>query len=71
VVEISRNQRFATRPPIEKIFEKRLCKDKVKRDLMMIEAIEKYGYRQSEIARYLGLPASTVSNLVRERKLIQ
>ena len=71
VTEIPRSQRFANRPPLEKIFQKRIRKDKEKRDLKMIEAIEKYGYRQSEIVRYLGLHASTVSNLVRAKKKMQ
>jgi putative transposase len=67
VTEIPRGQRFANRPPLEKLFPKSIGQDKEKRNLKMTEAIEKYGYRQSEIARHLGLHASTVSNLVREK----
>jgi hypothetical protein len=67
VPEIPKSQRYANRPTLEKIFEKSIAKDKKKRDGKMVEAVEKYGYRQSEIARHLGLHSSTVSNLVRNR----
>jgi putative transposase len=67
VAEIPRCQRFANRPPLEKIFQQDILKDKRKRDRMLFEAIEKYGYRQSAIARHLGLHVSTVSNLVRNK----
>jgi putative transposase len=67
VPEIPRSQRYANRPMLEKIFQDSICRDKRKRDKKMAEAVEKYGYRQSEIARHLGLHTSTVSNLVRSR----
>ena len=67
VPEISRSQRFVNRLPLEKIFQQSILKDKRKRDRILVEAIEKYGYRQSEIAHHLGLHASTVSNLVRNK----
>jgi DNA-binding NarL/FixJ family response regulator len=67
VSEIPRSQRYANRPLLDKIFNESILKDRKKRDRKMVEAIEKYGYRQSEIARHLGLHTSTVSNLVRSR----
>lgn len=65
VPEISKSQRYANRPSLEILFQESILKDKEKRDNKIFEAVEKYGYRQSEIARYLDLHASTVSNLVR------
>ncbi len=67
VPEIPRSQRYANRPLLEKIFQESILGDKRKRDRKMIEAVEKHGYRQSEIARHLGLHTSTVSNIVRMR----
>ena len=67
VAEIPRSQRYANRPMLDKIFNESILKDRKKRDKKMIEAVEKYGYRQSEIARHLRLHTSTVSNLVRSR----
>jgi len=67
VPEIPRSQRYANRPTLEKIFQESILKDRKKRDRKMAEAVEKHGYRQSEIARHLGLHTSTVSNLVRNR----
>ena len=67
IPEIPRSQRYANRPPLEIIFQESILRDKRKRDRKMVEAVEKHGYRQSEIARHLGLHSSTVSNLVRNR----
>ncbi len=65
VPEIPRSQRFATRPSLEKIFSDCIQANKRKRDKMIVQAVEKHGYRQSEIARHLGLHAGTVSRLLR------
>jgi REP element-mobilizing transposase RayT/DNA-binding CsgD family transcriptional regulator len=67
VPEIPKSQRYANRPTLDKIFNESILKDRKKRDKKMVEAIEKFGYRQSEIARHLQLHTSTVSNLVRHR----
>jgi len=67
VPEIPRSQRYANRPILEKIFSESILVDKRKRNKKMAEAVERYVYRQSEIARHLGLHTSTVSNLVRHR----
>lgn len=67
VPEIPRSQRYANRPTLDKIFNKSILRDRKKRNRKMVEAVEKYVYRQSELARYLGLHTSTVSNLVRIR----
>ncbi len=67
VPEIPRSQRYANRPILEKIFNESIIRDRKKRDKKMVEAVEKHGYRQSEIARHLGLHTSTVSNLVRNK----
>jgi hypothetical protein len=67
VPEIPRSQRYANRPPLEKIFQEKILRDKRKRDERMAEAVEKYAYRQSEISRHLRLHVSTVSNILRVR----
>jgi putative transposase len=65
VSEIPRSQRYANRPPLEKIFQENILSDKRKRDERMAEAVERYAYRQNEIARHLRLHVSTVSNILR------
>ena len=67
VPEIPRSQRYANRPTLEKIFQESILSDKRKRDEKMAEAVERYAYRQSEIARHLNLHVSTVSNILRVR----
>ena len=64
ISEIPRSQRYLTRPPLEKIFPESITVNKRKRDRKIAEAIEKYGYRQSEIARHLELHYATVSRLL-------
>jgi len=39
--------------------------DKRKRDTKIIDAVQKYGYTQQQIAAHLHLHYSTISNLVR------
>ena len=65
VPEIPRSQRYANRPTLENIFQESILSDKRKRDKKMAEAVERYAYRQSEIARHLNLHVSTVSNILR------
>ena len=67
VPEIPRSQRYANRPTLEKIFQESILKDRKKRDKKMSEAVERYAYRQSEVARHLSLHVSTVSNILRFR----
>jgi ActR/RegA family two-component response regulator len=67
VPEIPRGQRYANRPTLEKISQEGILSNKRKRDEKIAEAVERYAYRQSEIARHLSLHVSTVSNILRDR----
>ena len=67
VADIPKSQRYADRPPLDRIFEDRVLRRKKLRNQMMAEAVERYGYRQSELARHLNLHTSTVSNILRSR----
>jgi hypothetical protein len=50
VPEIPRSQRYANRPALERIFSEKIIAKKEKRNRAVITAVEKYGYRQREIA---------------------
>lgn len=63
--EIPRSQRYANRPALDAIFTGATAACKSDRDQMIMAAVEAYGYRQIEVARYLGLHYSTVSNLLK------
>jgi DNA-binding NarL/FixJ family response regulator len=67
VPEIPRSQRYVNRPTLEKILQEHILRDKRKRNRKIAEAVLKHGYRQSEIARHLGMHYSTISNLLREK----
>jgi hypothetical protein len=66
IPEIPKSQRFANRLTLDAIFTHRVLDNTRKRDKKIVEAVERYGYRQSEIARHLDLHVSTVCNIMRK-----
>jgi len=67
IPEIPKSQRFANRPTLDAIFPQHMMNDTRKRDKKIIEAVERHGYRQTEIAQHLSLHTSTVSNIIRHK----
>ena len=67
VAEISKSQRYANRPALEKLFPERVRKDKKARDRRIAEAVEQYGYTQRAIAEYLCIHFTYVSQIMRSR----
>jgi putative transposase len=65
ISEIPKSDRYVNRPGLERIFTETVMLDKRKRDTKIIDAVQKYGYTQQQIAVYLHLHYSTISNLVR------
>ena len=68
VPEISKSQRFANRPALDKIFAEGILRDKRKRDKKMAEAVEKHGYTQRSIADHLGVHFTYVSSILRKKQ---
>ncbi|MGO9116213.1 MAG: helix-turn-helix domain-containing protein [Desulfomonilaceae bacterium] len=67
VSEVPRRQRFAVRPPLDRLLPK--VGSAPKRDLAITKAHLEHGYSQAEIAAHIGLHYSTVSRIVqRERE---
>lgn len=67
VSEIPRTQRFAVRPPLDRILPR--VRSTSKRNLAITKAHLEHGYSQAEIAAHIGLHYSTVSRIVqRERE---
>jgi hypothetical protein len=65
IPEIPKSHRYVNRPSLDKIFPKNVILDKKKRDKKIIDAVQKYGYTQQQIAAHLNMHYSTISNLVR------
>jgi len=61
--EITRKQRYLTRPALKEIFK---GKDKKSKDQVMYEAHLQYGYALKEIAEYIGVHYSTVSRAIKK-----
>jgi putative transposase len=67
VPEIPKSQRYAIRPALEKLFEGSILSDRGKRDRMIREAVEKFGYTQRAVADHLGFHFTYVSRILNER----
>ena len=65
IPEIPKSHRYVNRPSLDKIFPKNVILAKGKRDKKIIDAVQKYGYTQQQIAAHLNMHYSTISNLVR------
>jgi putative transposase len=66
ILEIPRGQRFLGRPKLEKMWKEGEGGGRLKRNDLIRVAVEEQGYRQKEVADYLGLHYSTVSRLLKE-----
>jgi hypothetical protein len=67
VPEISKSQRYADRPRLEKLFKGSILRDRPKRDRVIREAVEKFGYTQRAVADFLGFHFTYVSRILNER----
>ena len=65
IPEIPRSQRYAHRPPLEKLFADDARTNGRKRRAAVKRAVEEYGYRLREIASHLGLHDSSVSRIAK------
>ncbi len=70
IPEISKRQRFISRLILENIFTPEVLQSKEARDERIIEAVEKYGYSQRQIADHLGLHFSSVSRIMRMKEIM-
>lgn len=66
VSDIPRSQRYATRPLLPSLLPNSIIDDRRKLKKKMTEAVEKYGYQQSQLARHLTVHRSTISRWLRE-----
>lgn len=65
IPEIPKCQRYANRPPLDKLLSESIIMNKRKRDKKIAEAVEKHGYTQRAIADHLGMHFTYVSQIVK------
>ena len=65
IPEIPKCQRYANRPPLDKLLSESIIMNKRKRDMKIAEAVEKHGYTQRAIADHLGMHFTYVSQIVK------
>ena len=63
VEEIPKSQRYVTRPGLDGLFIEKTISDKRARNRKIVEAINKYGYSQKEVADHLGMHYTSISIL--------
>lgn len=66
ISEIPRSQRYATRPALAVLLPDGIERDQKKLKMRLLEAVDRYGYRQSELARHVGVHYSTISRWLRD-----
>lgn len=66
ITEIPKSQRYVNRPSLKEIFN-RTRDNKQDRNKRIVEAVERYGYSQKEIADYLGLHYTSISRIINKR----
>ncbi len=66
IPEIPRSQRYATRPSLSALLPDDIWDNHKKLFRRLTEAVEQHGYRQSELARHIGVHYSTISRWLRE-----
>ena len=67
IPEIPKSQRYMSRPILEILFADELIGDKKRRDKRIVEAVERFGYSQKEVADHLGMHFSSISRIMREK----
>jgi hypothetical protein len=66
IPEIPRSQRYATRPKLAVLLPDGIVRNQKRLKKRLSEAVEQHGYRQSELARHVGVHYSTISRWLRE-----
>jgi len=64
IKEIPKRQRYLKRPNLEELFLNLEKIDIKQRNEKIYEAIYKWGYKQKELANYLGVHYSTISKVI-------
>jgi putative transposase len=67
IPELSKIQRYADRPSLTQIFSGKIVQDIGKRNEKIQEAVQRYGYRQRELADYLDMHFTSISRILREK----
>jgi putative transposase len=66
--EIPRIQRYVERPSLEEIFSEEIICNKKEMHRCIVEAVKKYGYYQSDIAKFLNVHCSTISRIIKKKE---
>ncbi len=67
IAEIPKSQRFMNRPTLASLFSKEISQNISARDMQICEAVERHGYKQREIADYVGLHFASISRILRTK----
>jgi hypothetical protein len=66
VAELPKTQRYMKRPSLDELFGGEVCDlGRRERDARIVDAVRKHGYKQSELADYLGMHFTSISRIIR------
>jgi len=71
IPDISKNQWYANRPDLEKIFTERVLQSKLLRNRKITEAVEQYGYTQRAVADHLNMHFTYISQIIKQQQRTQ
>ena len=71
IPEISKEQKFFNRPKLEELFLKEIMIDLKKRNEFIYQSVYEYGYKQKEVADFLGLYFTSVSRIINDVKRLR
>lgn len=67
IKEVPRSQRYVNRPSLDCLLDADVLRNKLTRNMKIIEAVIRHGYSQKEVAEYLKMHYSTISRLINEK----
>ncbi len=70
IADIPKSQRYLDRPKLNDLFTAKVINKQSLRNKMVVDAVNKYGYTQREIAACLGMHFSSISRIMREKGLM-
>jgi REP-associated tyrosine transposase len=66
IAELPKSQRYVDRPNLDKMFSQNILQDITKRNKKILEAVERHGYKQRDVADYLGMHFTSISRILRQ-----
>jgi len=68
IPEIPKPQRFMNRPDLRTLIGEDVLRDKLRRNVKIVEAVQEHGYTQRDVADYLEMHFASVCRILRQKE---